>query len=253
MIAALLALLQALRSHLDLVSIGAVFIGSLVVLMLGALRRAKQKPPIAATIAEDLVSPAQLIVSQPVREQDIHRCFYGRNLGFRIESAHYAAHSDRDEPLDVIKKVRQRVAEGKSTVPTSWYYLNDRRDPHENQEKYLTVAFSVTQREQGNREVLLPNGWFMQTLDELALDLKRIQQMDTERKIAMLDSDDWMSQLGTLEVLGRKARAKLQLLTTLADLTAVETSQFDRLDNVTLLHEVEKLQQSLKQSRGEAR
>jgi hypothetical protein len=35
-IASLLAFIQFLRSHLDLVSIGAIFVGSLVVLVLGA-------------------------------------------------------------------------------------------------------------------------------------------------------------------------------------------------------------------------
>ena len=188
---------------------------------------------------------------QPIQDQGIKECFYGRNSGFRIESAYFAAHGD--EPTSVAGKVRRRIRDGHQTVPVSWHYLTDGKDPHEYQEKHLTVAFSVTQREHGGREVLLPSGWFLKTLDDLVLDLKRIQQMDKDGRIATLDTDNWMTQVDALEDVGRKARTKLQLLRTLADLVVVDISQFDRLDNLKLLHEAEELQQALKPSLGEAR
>jgi hypothetical protein len=103
------------------------------------------------------------------------------------------------------------------------------------------VTFSVTGRENWE-PIVLPNGWFFKTLDDLALQLKHIQQLDKNGMISSLSSDNWMTQVDQWEVMGRKARANLDLIHKLGRLVTIQTAHLDRIGNVDLLHEVEKLQ-----------
>jgi hypothetical protein len=169
--------------------------------------------------------------------------FYGRKIGLRLEGAQFGA--QEDERHDVLTKVKQRALNGEADVPVSWQYLTV-TDPRPFQEKFLTITFSITEREQGPRQILLPNGWFLKTLDELALQLKQIQSLDEAKIVSTLSDDNWMTQLEPWEILARKARSNLMLVFKLSKLVAIQTEHLERLDNITLLHEVEKLHQTWK-------
>ncbi len=172
---------------------------------------------------------------------------YGRNLGFRIESATFAAHAD-PIPASVIAKVRERAKIGES-IPVNWEFLLG-GDPHQYATKYLTIAYSITETE--GESICLPNGMFIETLDQLALNLKTILQ-DSSHPISSLFTDAWMTQIEHWEVIGRKARQQLFLLQRLGGMVGIRTSQLDRRAPLEMLYEVEKIQRQVAASGAEVR
>ncbi len=93
---------------------------------------------------------------------------------------------------------------------------------------------------------------FIETLDQLALNLKTILQ-DSSHPISSLFTDAWMTQIEHWEVIGRKARQQLFLLQRLGGMVGIRTSQLDRRAPLEMLYEVEKIQRQVAASGAEVR
>lgn len=193
----------------------------------------------ASVMGEDNARLRAQLTALPLNPQASDtRKFYGRNTGFRLESATFAAHGDT--PIDVLGQVRRRIKEGYREIPISWDYLNDGHDPHPNVEKFLTISFSVTQREFW-ASVALPNGLFLKALNDLIVALKQLKEADSENRFPTTVGDQWKTPVSYPESLAREIQYRLRMVQILSEMLVIKTSHLDRLDNVMLLHESELL------------
>jgi hypothetical protein len=124
-------------------------------------------------------------------------------------------------------------------------------DTHPNEEKFLTIAFSITEREHGSHGICLPNALFMLTLSNFILTLREVQNADTAKRFMSL-SRDRLTELSQVENDVRKAREQLKIIVLLSDMLAVRSDQLNERATITkLIHESERIHAENLPSLGE--
>jgi hypothetical protein len=186
-----------------------------------------------------LVESLNASLNTPNRDRpsrDYSAPYYQGEPGFRIESAMFGAFGC--DPIPVKERVIELGKQGGPVVPVSWEALVQ-RDISKWQEKFLTITFSITEREHGTHGICLPNRLFMAALNRLIKGLDELEKEDVDRQYPLNFRE------GHLNGVVRRCQMDIDLIRELSNMLAV------RADHIKEQNDRDALLVAAKRLRGE--